>query len=320
MKKFNAVIIGAGSIGGLKPHKYDNKKSKGILTIAHAFHKNKKINLMGFVDTEFTKAITAAKKWDCMAYESVSVANAEKEIDIVAICTPTPTHLEVAKEVIEKVKPKLILFEKPCGENFDQAKEMYDLCKKNNIIAVVDYIRRFDTAVQLLKESLEKTKVRSCVIRYGRGLKHEACHAIDLCNFLFGGIAKYEALAGVAYSDRDRSDPSVPVHAIYQNCDNVFFVPQNSEDYNIFEIDILTEDCRVRFIHNGLYMEVTQVEQEKTYGSYKSMGYERIVHKTELNKALLNLSNHIVDCLENGAEPICGLMDGAKVHSIIESL
>lgn len=51
MKKYNALIIGAGSIGGLKPEKFDNRKTKNILTVAHAFYKNKRIDLKGFVDS-----------------------------------------------------------------------------------------------------------------------------------------------------------------------------------------------------------------------------------------------------------------------------
>ena len=61
MKKYNALIIGAGSIGALKPDKLDNIKSKNILTIAHAFKKNPQINLIGIIDIDKNKAIEAGK-------------------------------------------------------------------------------------------------------------------------------------------------------------------------------------------------------------------------------------------------------------------
>ena len=116
MNKYNAVIIGAGSIGAFKPDKYDSPGNTDCLTIAHAFWKHPQIELIGIIDQNRRKAIQASEKWKCL-YSTKTTSeiehNAKKYIDIVAIATPTQTHRKVLEEVMSRVKPKIILMEKP---------------------------------------------------------------------------------------------------------------------------------------------------------------------------------------------------------------
>ena len=69
-----------------------------------------------------------------------------------SICTPTFCHYDHLKEIIE-LKPKLIFCEKPLTENFSTSQEITSLCKKENIILVVNFLRRWDPFIKILKRN-----------------------------------------------------------------------------------------------------------------------------------------------------------------------
>ena len=87
IKKFTAVVIGAGSIGANKDNKYDSPKTKNILTHAHAYYKSDAIDLIGIIDPDKNKLKLATEKWKTKGYSSID----EMEImpDILSVCIPT---------------------------------------------------------------------------------------------------------------------------------------------------------------------------------------------------------------------------------------
>jgi predicted dehydrogenase len=87
MSKYKAVIIGAGSIGALKPDHLDSPHTANILTMAHAFHSHPEIELVGIIDKDIGVAEKAAKKWQCAPFHVIN--SFSFDIDIVAICVDT---------------------------------------------------------------------------------------------------------------------------------------------------------------------------------------------------------------------------------------
>ena len=83
--------------------------------------------------------------------------NSNPKIDVVSICTPTFCHYDHLKEIIE-LKPKLIFCEKPLTENFLKSQEITSLCKKKNIILVVNFLRRWDPFINNFKKDIKNFK------------------------------------------------------------------------------------------------------------------------------------------------------------------
>ena len=61
--RYTAVLLGAGSIGALKPNEFDSPDTEEILTHAHAIYNHPKINLLGIIDSNINKAKKAGNKW-----------------------------------------------------------------------------------------------------------------------------------------------------------------------------------------------------------------------------------------------------------------
>jgi predicted dehydrogenase len=325
MKKgrYNAVVVGAGSIGAMKPDKFDGPKTKNILTIAHAFYKHPQINFVGIVDTDLFKLVDAKKKWGVQTSRYIS--EIDNEIDIVAICIPTKYHYQYVTSPMSAYRrpPKIVLMEKPFGENLTDAKGIKSLFDTNKIPVSVDYIRRYDKSMQELKSKFDKGiygEAYSCTIHYDRGLYRDGCHAIDICNFIFGKNLGGSVLPGRRANDYDDKDLSYPIHMVYEKCGNVFMIPGDGRAHSIFEIDIIFEKVRIKFVDHGLKMEVYNVEPEKTYGSYKSLSENHKTIKTHLNNALYNYVDNAVKFLDEKEQLICTAKDAVETQGILYDL
>ena len=328
-KSFNAIVVGAGSIGATKPDKFDNMKSKNILTMAHAFAECKRTNLLAIVDIDDKKASMAATKWNAQysasSWTKILECSPDTPIDIMAVCIPTEYHYEFFKSLRDVPKeklPKIILAEKPFCENYTQSALIKNILDTLGIQVLVNYTRRYDETYTILKQNIDDGilgEIYNAVIYYDRGIQRDGCHAIDMCNYLFGKLQSLTTLArGRRVTDYTESDPTLSVHLAYELCKNVLLLPCDGRAYSIFETDITAERGRVKFVDHGLTMELYQIEDEKTYGAYGSLKSHPILFKTELNKSLLNYVNRAVDFLDGvSIEKNYATMNDALLQHII---
>lgn len=320
MKQYKAAIIGAGSIGATKPDKFDYPGGENILTHAHAYHDNPEIELYGIFDNDHLKMQQAEKKWKTTRQHDFIYNQPFKsgKIDIFSVCTPTETHKNVLLSLIP-LKPKVVIAEKPVCMDSVELREVIKAYDEAKIPVIVNYTRRFDRNMQVLKKEIEeKNNVVNCRILYGRGLHRDGCHSVDLCNYLFGKCIEFNKLS-FGHIQEIENDISFAIQANYKKCGNVVFMPQDGRDYCMFEVDILFKDSRLIFVNNGLKFKLTPVIKDNIWcGNYNILG-EEFKGKTKLNKSLLNMSNHAIDVI-NGAESICTLQDALKVHELLEGL
>ena len=108
VKKFKAVIIGAGRIGS----SFDTPAMPAVMTHAHAFHIHPQTELVGFFDVDKTKAQAAARKWSAAAFTSLVDMLKTVDPDIVSVCTPAVDHYSTLLKLLQ-FQPRLVLCEKP---------------------------------------------------------------------------------------------------------------------------------------------------------------------------------------------------------------
>lgn len=317
-KKYNALIIGAGSIGAMKPDKYDSPTSKDVLTIAHGMYDNKRIEF-DIQDKDIIKQTEARNKWFRNIYRVPARQKDEPQFDIVAVCTPTETHYNIIKEAIKHVRPKLIIAEKPFCNNKKEASEIVRLCAKNNIHLIIDYIRRFDSSTYIIKHELSNCEhIYWASVSYNRGFIHEACHAIDLMNFWLGKCSKVSIASTNKIVDRDKTDPAA--HIVCEHVGvPVYYLPVDGREFSIFEITIMTNRGKIVITDHGKTVLFYNRIPEPTYGDYDTLNSKPITTKTELTVALSNLIDHCVMVLDTGTVPewISTGEDAIKVHDVI---
>ncbi|MFO8108935.1 MAG: UDP-N-acetylglucosamine 3-dehydrogenase [Thermoplasmata archaeon] len=110
------------------------------------------IELIGVVDTDIGQAKNIAKKYNTKAYESYKKF-VENDLDAVSIAVPTSLHKEIALEFIDKGVN--VLIEKPIADSIENAEEIIQAAKKNDVVVSVGHIERYNPAVLKLKEVIE---------------------------------------------------------------------------------------------------------------------------------------------------------------------
>ena len=335
MNKYTVCIVGAGSIGALKPDHIDFPGSTNILTHCHSVYLHPRTQLAVIMDNDLTAAIKAENKWGpAKVYPDVA-SMYEKESPDIAICAvPTEHHYSIMMKLLTTPcdSPRLIIAEKLFCRNLIEAKIIKKESKLRDIPIAINYTRRFAKGYRDFKTLIESGKLGTAMnarVLYCRGLKHEGCHAIDLMRYFFGEcVDQYVELRDIGVGperyivDRDVNDCSVYANFEFENCPNVVFQPCDGRKYGIFEIDICFENGRYRFVDNGLFVERYPILEENEWG-HKSLNYRLtsvIRQETGLNTALYCLIDNAVNFLDGNADLLCTADDAIEVHKILEGV
>jgi len=323
---YNALIIGAGSIGALKDDKFDSPNNPDkVLTHAHAFYKHPDIRLQCVIDREYKKARLAAKKWGSeWAIDSCGVSHVltAYPFDIVSVCTPTETHRDIVQSICEaEHKPKVLIIEKPCGSNLNECIDIKNMCSAHNIPVIVPYIRRFIPLLIEVKKCVDTCGViYGATIYYNRGLYRDGCHAIDFSRFLFGKFIQGCSLSGEGIPDYSKDDLTCSYRLTFERCGNVIMHAVDGRVGSIFEMDIITDKGRFRLVNNFAQIYFQGIEREPVYGSYSR--YDPGCFNcttTQLHRGLDFMAQNAIEVIE-GHEPKCGIDDALAVHEIIEEI
>lgn len=287
-RTFNTLIIGAGKIGAL----FDSPGDKHhVLTHAHAYKKHTGFNLIGFYDTNKTRAAAAAKKWGVKSFGSLSEAFNNNNIDVVSVAVPDQHHYAILKSLI-KYRPKLVFVEKPLTTSVVSSEKIVRLYNTFRIPLLVNYNRRFTP--EFIKER-KRIKDRAYgkfiggVGYYGKGILHNGSHLTNILRFLLGKIT----LDKIIDSEPDyfTGDPSVS--AILNIGSEKFFMHHvNSKLYTIFEMDLLFQKARLRIIDSGYKIERHLKKKSPIFKNY----YD-VVKKEDINTSLGFSCYHAVDSI-----------------------
>lgn len=304
--KYKAVIIGAGRIGA----RFDNLKSERVLTHAHAYYKNPRIDLLGFFDINQKNSKEAALKWGGSSFKNLE--EAFKAVpDIVSVCVPDKYHFPILSEII-RYRPKLVICEKPATTNLRDTEKILRLYKKAGISILVNYSHRFDKTLQTLKVAIQKKKFGKVLCAsgiYTKGLLHNGSHLIDLSRYLFGEVKNNHA--DYSFSDYYGEDKNISGFIAFEKCPQFYLMAGDERKYSIIELDILLEKKRIRFVDfvdSGFFAHIQEIVKDPIYTGYKCLG-KSVIKRTCFSEALPSLIKNAVNYLEGRENLKCGIED-----------
>jgi len=139
MKRIRAGVIGLGHIG--KNH-------------ARVLAELLKADFTAVYDIDRATAEEIAATYQTRAAESLD--EFADLVDAVCVATPTPTHFELGKALLERGKHLLV--EKPIAENAAQARRLADLAQERGRILQVGHIERFNPVLDALERRLTRPR------------------------------------------------------------------------------------------------------------------------------------------------------------------
>jgi predicted dehydrogenase len=128
-------VLGAGSLG--KEH----------VRIYSEFAAAEHAELTGIYDIAGETARKFAEKYHVRAFGSI--AEMAEASDAVSIVTPTTTHFELAKTLLQAGKH--VLVEKPMTDDAAEAAELIRLARENNCVLQVGHVERFNPVFKYLE-------------------------------------------------------------------------------------------------------------------------------------------------------------------------
>lgn len=117
-------------------------------------HRANQVQLVGLFDTNSANARQVAERNGVRVFESVE--QLAEECDAASIVTPTPTHFELGKLLLERGKH--VLVEKPMTENTAQAEELVRLAQQRDLILQVGHVERFNPVLKYLESVATQPK------------------------------------------------------------------------------------------------------------------------------------------------------------------
>lgn len=112
--------------------------------------------LSAICDADSSKAKEFGTKYSVNHYTSIDSLLGSEQFDAAFVCTPTSTHFEIAKTLLQKKKN--VFVEKPMTYLSREGEELLELAKKNKVTLTSGYIERFNPAVSLVKEYVKTKK------------------------------------------------------------------------------------------------------------------------------------------------------------------
>lgn len=152
--------------------------------------------LSAICDTDDQKSKEYGEKYSINHYESLDTLLDSEEFDAAFVVTPTSTHTEIAKKLLEAKKH--VFVEKPMTYKSEDGEMLAKIAEKNKVILTCGYIERFNPAVDIVKKIVNEKKFGDLVMlefhRENRMPLHirdvgiiydTSVHDIDTANWLF---------------------------------------------------------------------------------------------------------------------------------------
>ncbi len=108
-------------------------------------------------DVDQVRANELAKKYNINNYTSLDDMLNNERLDGIILSTPTVTHFELAKRILEKGIPLLI--EKPFTSTINECKELIKLAEKKHLLLTAGYIERFNPVVKYTKDLIANKRL-----------------------------------------------------------------------------------------------------------------------------------------------------------------
>ncbi len=294
--KYKAVIIGAGRIAS----GYDKPHSSRILTHAHALTNNVRTELVGISDIDAIRGKKEADKWGVAYFNDHKLMLNVLRPEIVVIATPDATHKKILLDVLAR-NPRVVVVEKPVVNEKSEIEIVRRAAKKAGIPVIVNFRRRFDGAVNEVRDALIKGRYGSVLTAsgiYSKGILHNGSHMIDLARYLFGEATTSKMHFIV--NDFPDGEPSMGGVVTFERCPQFYLMTGDERSFYVFEFDIITEKRRIRFIDEGRQMVIQEVISDSVYPDDRVLG-KATTKKTQLADAMTRMVEHVV-CVADGKE------------------
>ena len=323
MRTHKAAVVGLGNIGMM--YDYEAQRPHPS-THAFAYQDSPYYELICGVDNSeskqklFRELSQTARFYVSLdeAMESGTLNDAE----VVSICTPPSSHVEIVKKLISSNIGKILFCEKPIVQNAHEAGEILDILRSSSTLVVPNISRRWNRGLRNIGDYLKSGKigeVEKINVRYTRGIYNTGAHLFDLIHMWTGDkIASVSALSETKTS----SYPEKSYNFYFETENGITGYAEAVNDYNyyLFEMDLYCTGGKVEMRNSGDDVNYYSTTSHHLFDGYKELKCEEQYSHLLEDSCIKNAINNIHNVMLGKEEPYCSVMDAIYPVLIAEAL
>lgn len=320
VKPLRAALVGCGAIACGNDEQWLRDLRLGLpLTHAGAYRSNPDITLVSGADVNRARAERFGADWGAAAYTDYKEMLRREHPDILSVCTPPSLHAEMVFEACRH-GVRVIFCEKPLAMNTDQALVAMRACEESHTVLAVNHFRRWNPTLEAWRERLVSGKlgvVRRVNAYYTRDIVENGTHAIDLIHWLIGPIRSVRAIRWWTTDNRHLMVDALCTAGTEIPC---YLLACRQDDFNILELDILTDRGRVKLTQNARRIESHVVIPDPHYRQYLILSPDPVVTPTAWQDCLGRAVEELVHCFRTIGTPRCSGSEGYAALRVAEAI
>ena len=297
MSKLRVGVVGVGHIG--KNH-------------ARLYHDLENAEFAALYDTDREKAEQLAQEFGTVA--ATSLEDFSARVDAASVATPTNSHFEVARQLLDDGKHLLI--EKPITEKTADANELARVANERRLVLQVGHVERFNPALSALEGLLTRPRFIEA-----HRLSPYPNRSTDIGVVLDLMIHDLEIILHLVRSPIDTIDAvGVPVLSRCEDIANARLRFQNGCIANITSSRISPERMRkIRVFQEDAYLSLDYQNQSGEIYRRTANGIEREAVEIERDEPLKRQLASFVECAATGHAPkVSGFQATAALELAVE--
>lgn len=274
----NALIIGAGSIGGL----IDSPKTDAIASHAHAYALSPSTKLTAICEPYEPNVLAFIERWgEVKRYLSIDDVSHDEHFDIVSISSITAHHFHDLVTLLQRSDCAYILCEKPLVATEDElqtlTKELHTTDKK----ILIHLMRRYNPSFIHLAQRIVAHEFGKSLGFHGictKGLLHNGSHLLGVLSHFFGTITTLESIHQNSAYDVALTSSQGTINVLME-C-----------SYSLFELTLWFEKGVIKILDGGEKIEIYSEVPSPLYAGYFTLSLTETIATT--------LSHYALDSLE----------------------
>lgn len=305
---YRVGIIGTGRIAGSIQDEIETGPFSFLLPYSHAgaYAAVPDTRIVAAADVNAERLAAFAARWQVPAtYADYREMLENERLDIVSVCTPTRSRLDVVRAVCES-GARAIFLEKPVGQTLHEVDEMLALVERRGVKVVVNHVRTFDPYFRRVRWVIEQGTIgelRNVFAHWKEGMSFGGSHLFDLLRFLIGAeaVSVFGRLdGGDGYFDPGGS-------GIVQFTNGVeAFIDNKTGSAAPKELDMSGSAGRIR-VGDTLFPELFTKDPQSPFGELVQRPFPGSVYGASPMTVAVR---ELVRALETGEEPSSTLRDG----------
>jgi predicted dehydrogenase len=263
-------IIGLGAIG----MQYDLFAEDGrIQSHARAIDRHPDYRLVGATDVDPKNRSAFEGEYGIAATSDLRHIP-HQGIDILVLATPTNTHRSVLEETLTKVRPSIVLCEKPLAWNEQDAAAIVQRCRSVNARLFVNFVRRALPETVQIRSMLREARCAGPVrglVWYSKGFVHNGSHWIDLLSYWFGDL---RSIVRLQAGRTVRSGDAEPIVRVSFDDTDIYMVPWFEETYTLFSAEVATAKGLLSYMDGGATIHWRPISRGQTERDVPSLALD----------------------------------------------